>query len=212
MLASPEEMGSFGDSDVLKSQIGGQCSDRSLGFTAPPCGEGRRGLVIMNDGGSSPGRMAQTYWVESAVMMLGFISPRCTLTARQTGVQRKSQTPLSPLMSAEGHPRLPGTKTTPQSEQKKKRMADQEFNCRIWALGPQQLYRVHVLLSSCPNSGFLSVSGKEGFLLPGFSPAYGWGRGRNLPAAPHRQLVKVLTVCVSSVGQLFFHSLIFMPV
>lgn len=69
----------------------------------------------------------------------------------------------------------------------------------------------HFILSSCTVltsycrllhiKAFYQLWSKKGFLLPWFSLAYGWRWGRNLPTSPHRRLVNVPILCISSVGR-----------
>ena len=104
------------------------------------------------------------------------------------------------------------TQTTPPSEQKKRRSLARDVTVvsRHLILSRSAELSLHCCLLQI--KAFCRLWGRKRFLLPGFSLAYGWGCGRNLPTSPHRQLVNVPMVCTSSIGQLFFYSLIFMPV
>lgn len=92
------------------------------------------------------------------------------------------------------------TKITPQSEQKRRERPARKTTgvSRHFSLTAVPSSH-HVVISKCRPS--LSVMEKGRFLLPRFSLAYGWRWGRNLPTSPHRRLVNVPIVCISSVGR-----------
>lgn len=102
------------------------------------------------------------------------------------------------------------TDNNPSKWAKRRLAGDVTVVSRHLILGRSAELSLHCCLLQI--KAFCRLWGRKRFLLPGFSLAYGWGCGRNLPTSPHRRLVNVPMVCVSSIGQLFFYSLIFMPV
>lgn len=104
------------------------------------------------------------------------------------------------------------TKTTPQSEQKRRERPTRNITVISGHFVLNSYTELTLPCQILQIKAFYQLWGRKGFFLPWFSIAYGWGWGRNPPTSPHRRLANVPMACISSITQLHFYSLIFMPV
>lgn len=176
----------------------GSASKLGLGVHGSALRGGWEGLAIHSVGGASPDICLRPIGWSLRLLTLDFIALRGTLTARHLKSKEAVRHRLPHCWALKDPQDLYSQhRDSPSKGRRPPRNLPVGSGHLVLSSHTELTFHCHLLQMQA----FSGLWRRRGFLLPGFSLAYGWGWGPNLPTSPHRRLVNAPTTSISSVGQ-----------